>query len=57
MDAFNAWQLANGEHVTEQIDGEEVVHDWRVHPVDCPARPEGAATCDTGAHAMSGRSQ
>jgi hypothetical protein len=28
-------------------------HDWRVHPVDCPARPEGAATCDVHEHAHS----
>jgi hypothetical protein len=25
-------------------------HDWRVHPVDCPARPEGAETCNTHEH-------
>jgi hypothetical protein len=25
-------------------------HDWRVHPVDCPARPEGAETCNTAQH-------
>lgn len=25
-------------------------HDWRVHPADCPARQEGADSCDTGEH-------
>lgn len=27
-------------------------HDLRVHPVDCPARPEGQPNCNTEEHAQ-----
>jgi hypothetical protein len=30
-----------------------MTHDWRVNPVDCPARPDGADTCDTAEHARA----